>query len=206
MKHMKEALATKSVKLKVRDEVTLWKLTFCKKHEKKQVCFWVYDKANELIKLNEETFALFKSWVKIRKDFINKSKQYKIQTIEVITYIKYYQKRLQETSRLNWADMIDFNTMLLIQKDILTFKLYKQLEELIRITQRIKKLNDWKHHVRSLQIYCRFDRLSTARIFRIFYDNIDSKISNNVFLKTLRERDKEFKEEASLKKIWVSKN
>ena len=32
---------------------------------------------------------------------MNKLKRYKTQTIEVITYIKYYQKQLQETFKSN---------------------------------------------------------------------------------------------------------
>ena len=203
---MKEAFATKSIKLKVRDKVTLWKLMFRKNREEIQVCFWVCDKTEELIKFDEETFALFKSWVKIRKDFSNKSKRYKTQTIKVITYIKYYQNQLQITFKSNWADMIEFDEMLLTHQDILTFELYKQLEELIRIIQRTKQIKNWKHHVRSLQIYCRFNRLSTARIFRIFCDDINSRISNNAFSKTLKKRNKKFKEKASSKEIWVLKN
>ena len=106
---------------------------FWKNREEIQVCFWVCDKTEEIIKFDEEIFALFKLWVNIRKDSSNKSKRYRTQTIKVITYIKYYQKRLQETFKLNWADIIKFNTMLLTQQDILTFELYKQLKELIWI-------------------------------------------------------------------------
>ena len=131
MKHMKETLAKKSIKLKVREKVILWKLMFRKNREEIQVCFWVCDKTEEIIKLDEETFALFKSWVEIRKDFSDKSKRYRIQTIEVITYIKYYQKQLRKTFKLNWTDIIKFDEMLLTHQDILTFKLYKQLKELI---------------------------------------------------------------------------
>ena len=133
MKYIKETLAKKSIKLEVREKITLWKLMFQKAREEIRVCFWVYDKTEKIIELDEETFALFKSWVKIRKDFSNKSKQYKTQTIEVITYIRYYQNQLQITSKSNWADMIEFNEMLFTHQDILIFELYKQLEELIRI-------------------------------------------------------------------------
>ena len=135
---MKETLAKKSIKLKVREKITLWKLMFRKAREEIRVCFWVCDRTEEIIKFDEETFASFKLWIEIRKDFNNKSKRYKIQTIKVITYIKYYQNQLQITSKLNWADMIEFDEMLLTHQDILTFELYKQLEELIRIIQRTK--------------------------------------------------------------------
>ena len=200
MKHMKETLAKKSIKLKVREKVILWKLMFRKNREEIQVCFWVCDKTEEIIKLDEETFALFKSWVEIRKDFNNKSKRYKTQTIEVITYIRYYQNQLQITFKSNWADMIEFDEMLLTHQDILTFELYKQLKELIRIAQKTKQIKNWKHHVRSLQIYCRFNRLSTARIFQIFCDDIDLRISNSASLKALKERNKEFKKKQVRKK------
>ena len=165
MKHMKETLAKKSIKLEVREKITLWKLMFRKAREEIRVCFWVCDRTEEIIKLDEETFASFKSWVEIRKDFSNKSKRYRTQIIEVITYIRYYQNQLQITFKSNWADMIEFNEMLLTHQDILTFELYKQLKELIRIAQKTKQIKNWKHHVRSLQIYCRFNRLSTVRIF-----------------------------------------
>ena len=203
---MKETLAKKSIKLEVREKVILWKLMFRKAREEIQACFWVYDRTEEIIELDEETFASFRSWAEIREDSGNKSKRYKTQTIEVIAYIRYYQNQLQITSRSNWADMIEFDEMLLTHQDILTFELYKQLEELVRIAQRTKQLENWKHHVRSLQIYCRFDRLSTARISRTFCDDIDSRVSNSASSKTLRERNKEFKEEASSKEIWVSEN
>ena len=74
---MKKTFALKSVKLKTCEEVILWKLTFCKKYEEKQICFWVYNQVNETIKLNENIFALFKSWVEIRKDSVNTLKRYK---------------------------------------------------------------------------------------------------------------------------------
>ena len=38
--------------------------------------------------------------------------------------------------------MIEFNEMLLTQQNILTFELYKQLEELIRITQKTKRIKN----------------------------------------------------------------
>ena len=38
--------------------------------------------------------------------------------------------------------MIEFDAMLLTQQDILIFELYKQLKELISITQRTKKIKD----------------------------------------------------------------
>ena len=97
--------------------------------------------------------------------------------------------------------MIKFNEILLTQQDILTFELYKQLKELIWIIYKTKQIENWKHHVRSLQIYCRFNRLSTARISWIFYDDIDLRILNSASLKTLRERNKEVKKEASSKEI-----
>ena len=77
MKHMKETLAKKSIKLEVREKITLWKLMFRKAREEIRVCFWVCDRTEEIIEFDEETFALFKSWVEIRKDSDNKSKQYR---------------------------------------------------------------------------------------------------------------------------------
>ena len=38
--------------------------------------------------------------------------------------------------------MIEFDEMLFTHQDILTFELYKQLEELIRITQKTKQLEN----------------------------------------------------------------
>ena len=38
--------------------------------------------------------------------------------------------------------MIKFDEMLLTQKNILTFKFYKQLKELIRIIQKTKKIKE----------------------------------------------------------------
>ena len=91
--------------------------------------------------------------------------------------------------------------MLFIQQDILTFDYYKQLKELIRIIQRINQMSKWKNHVRSLHIYCRFNKLSTVRIFQIFCDDIDLRILNSASLKTLKKRNKKVKEKTSLKEI-----
>ena len=38
--------------------------------------------------------------------------------------------------------MIEFDEMLLTHQDILTFELYKQLEELIRIAQKTKRIEN----------------------------------------------------------------
>ena len=75
--------------------------------------------------------------------------------------------------------MIKFNNMLLKFKNIMIFKLTQQLLKLIQKLKKNKNIEEWKKHVRSLQIYCKFDDKEMNKSFRIFYEKKNFNFKNS---------------------------
>ena len=65
--------------------------------------------------------------------------------------------------------------------------------------EKNRNIEEWKRHVRSLQIYCRFDDNEVNKSFRIFYDEKDFSFKNSS-LRT-SERDNKARKNKNSKKI-----
>ena len=75
--------------------------------------------------------------------------------------------------------MIEFDNMLSEFEDVTIFKLVQQLLKLIKKLEKNKNIKEWKRHVRSLQIYYRFNDNEVNKSFRIFYDEKDFSFKNS---------------------------
>ena len=83
------------------------------------------------MKLDNRLFTKFRTWLGLQKD-LSTSNVYCTQTVKVIEYIRFYQRKLGIRGYSNWGDMIRFDDMLSGLEDIMTFKLEQQLLKLVK--------------------------------------------------------------------------